>query len=438
MNVTKIQNNEDYTAVVDSICSPSASSENERALAEKTEATKSIVDAVRQRGDEALAEFTSKFDRADLAPDQFEITPQEIDAAFNEVAPELIESLKKAHANIEYYHSKNLRQSWEETQDDGSTIGQRITPIESAGVYVPGGKAFYPSSVLMNIVPAKVAGVQEIIMVSPPSYNGTIHPVVLAAAKIAGADGVFRIGGAQSIAALAYGTETIPQVLKITGPGNTFVTVAKGLVRSICDIDTEAGPSEVTVIADSSANPRYIAGEMMAQAEHDEEAASVLITIDPTHIASVPVAIQEELKTLSRVDIIQTSLTNNGRIIVARDLEEATALSNLIGPEHLAIYTEDPRAILQNITAAGSIMVGHNTTVVWGDYIAGPNHILPTSRRARFSSPLTAEDFRKVSSVIEFSDERVQSLGQDVIRMATAEELTAHARAIQMRQKDNQ
>lgn len=435
MKVTQIQNDADYALVEESICSPQESSRAEKALADKAEATKAIVDAVRQRGDEALAEFTAKFDGTDLTPEQFEVTPEEIDAAFNEVDRALIESLRKARANIESYHSKNLRQSWEETLEDGSTIGQRITPIESAGVYVPGGKAFYPSSVLMNIVPAKVAGVQEIVMVSPPSYNGTIHPVVLAAVKIAGGDRVFRIGGAQAIAALAYGTETVPQVLKITGPGNTFVTVAKGLVRSICDIDTEAGPSEVTVIADATADPCLIAGEMMAQAEHDEEASSILITTDANHIASVPRYIQKELEILSRVDIIQTSLDNNGRIIVARDLEEAAALSNLIGPEHLAIYTEKPRAVLENITAAASIMLGNNTTVVWGDYIAGPNHILPTGRRARFASPLTAEDFRKVSSVIEFTDERVQNLSDDVIRIAAAEQLTAHARAVQMRQK---
>ena len=435
MKVTQIQNDADYALVEESICSPQGSSRAEKNFADKAEATKIIVDAVRKRGDAALKEFTDKFDNADLTPEQFEVTPDEIDAAFNEVDPALIESLRKARANIESYHSKNLRQSWEETLEDGSTIGQRITPIESAGVYVPGGKAFYPSSVLMNIVPAKVAGVQEIVMVSPPSYNGTIHPVVLAAVKIAGGDRVFRIGGAQAIAALAYGTETVPQVLKITGPGNTFVTVAKGLVRSICDIDTEAGPSEVTVIADATADPRLIAGEMIAQAEHDEEASSILITTDATHIASVPKAIQKELEALSRVDIIQTSLDNNGRIIVARDLEEAAALSNLIGPEHLAIYTEKPRAVLENITAAASIMLGNNTTVVWGDYIAGPNHILPTGRRARFASPLTAEDFRKVSSVIEFTDERVQNLSDDVIRIAAAEQLTAHARAVQMRQK---
>lgn len=435
MKFTVIQTNEDLLGVQLDIQNSDLPSQDST-YNEKLNLVKDIVEDVRERGDAALAEFSANFDGVTLTPEQFEISQAEIDAAYDEVDPVLIASLEKAHKNIQYYHAKNLRQSWEETLPDGSTLGQRVTPIERAGVYVPGGKAFYPSSVLMNIVPAKVAGVNEIIMVSPPSYNGTIHPVVLAAAKIAGADRVFRIGGAQAIAALAYGTETVPQVLKITGPGNTFVTAAKSLVRSICDIDTEAGPSEVTVIADASANPRYIAGEMMAQAEHDEEASSVVITTDASHMESVPAAIEEDLKTLSRADIIRTSLEANGQIIVARNLEEATALSNLIGPEHLAIYTEKPREILENITAAGSIMVGHNTTVVWGDYIAGPNHILPTGRRARFASALTAEDFRKVSSVIEFSDARVQDLGADVIGISTAEELTAHARAVEMRLED--
>ena len=437
MDIITIHSDAEYQSVVDSICAPADTSIAERIHHEKAEATKAIVEAVRQRGDEALAEFCEKFDRVSLTPEQFEVSPEEIDAAFNEVDPTLIASLKKAHANIEFFYRKNIHQSWEETLEDGSTIGQRVLPIDKAGVYVPGGTAFYPSSVLMNIVPAKVAGVNEIVMVSPPSFNGTIHPVVLAAAKIAGADCVFRIGGAQSIAALAFGTETIPQVHKITGPGNTFVTVAKSLVRSICDIDTEAGPSEVTVIADSTANIRCIAGEMLAQAEHDVEAQSILITTDPSHIESVQAAIEEELKTLSRVDIIRTSLENNGRIIVARNEAEAVALSNLIGPEHLAVYTVNPRKTLEGITAAGSIMLGNHTTVVWGDYIAGPNHILPTGRRARFASPLTAEDFRKVSSVIEFNEARVQALADDVIAIANAEELTAHARAVEIRKQNN-
>jgi histidinol dehydrogenase len=271
-------------------------------------------------------------------------------------------------------------------------------------------------------------------MVSPPSYEGNIHPVVLAAAKLAGATRVFRIGGAQSIAALAYGTETVPHVMKITGPGNTYVTAAKAIVRSFCEIDTEAGPSEVTVIADDTANPRYVAGELLAQAEHDEEACSVLVTTSEALVPKVMDAIEAELESLSRAEIIRTSLRNTGTIIVARDMDEAVRLSNLIAPEHLAIYTENPREVLAKITNAGSIMVGESTTVVFGDYFAGPNHILPTGRRARFASPLTAEDFRKVSSIIEFTPERVKNVGPDVIRLAKSEELTAHARAVEMRQ----
>jgi histidinol dehydrogenase len=421
-------------AAVEAVLCSAASDEGREAHDEKLAATRAIVDAVRTRGDEALAEYTKAFDGAALSPGRFEVTSEEIDAATASVDPELIESLRRAHTNIEKFHAKNLRQSWEETLEDGTILGQRVTPIESAGVYVPGGRAFYPSSVLMNIVPARVAGVSEIVMVSPPSYNGDIHPVVLAAARIAGATRVFRIGGAQAIAALAYGTDTVPAVLKITGPGNTFVALAKSLVREHVDIDTEAGPSEVTVIADDSANPRFVAGELMAQAEHDEEAQSILLTTSESLADRALACVAEELESLSRRDIIRASLENNGIIVEVRDLDEAARLSNLIGPEHLAVYTESPRGVLENIRNAGSIMLGESTTVVLGDYFAGPNHILPTGRRARFDSPLTAEDFRKVSSVLEFTSERVKEVGPDVLRLARAEELTAHARAIEMRQ----
>jgi histidinol dehydrogenase len=434
MQKTIIKSDVDYEALAQQICHPADTSARERILAEKTEAVETIVAAVKKRGDAALAEFTSNFDGTELTPTQFEVSSEEINAALAEVDDALLESLRRAHENIHRFHSRNLRESWEETLPDGTVLGQRVSAIESAGVYVPGGKAFYPSSVLMNIVPAKVAGVKDVIMVSPPSYNGTIHPVVLAAAKIAGADRVFRIGGAQAVAALAYGTETIPQVLKITGPGNTYVTAAKGLVRSICDIDTEAGPSEVTVIADGDATPRMVAGELMAQAEHDEEASSVLITTSEALLDPVLEAMENELETLDRADIIRASWKNNGRMVVVRDLKEAARLSNLIGPEHLAIYTAAPRDVYADITAAGSIMLGEHTTVVLGDYFAGPNHILPTGRRARFASPLTCDDFRKVSSVIEFSEERVKAVSDDVIRLAQAEQLTAHSRCMEMRQ----
>ncbi len=434
MKKISIQSSESFDAAVAQLCHSFVRTDADRVIAEKIESVRAIVSAVHELGDDAVADYTKRFDGADLRPEQFEVAPAEIDAAMASVDAELIAALKRAHENIKRFHAKNLKLSWEEKLEDGTILGQRITPITSAGVYVPGGKAFYPSSVLMNIVPARVAGVEEIVMVSPPSFKGGIHPVVLAAAKIAGATRVFRVGGAQAIAALAYGTKTIPQVLKITGPGNTYVTAAKSLVRSIVDIDTEAGPSEVTVIADAHANPRLVAGELLAQSEHDEEASGILITDSAALCDKVAKAIDEELKTLSRRAIIEKSLAANGAMVVVRDLNEAVRLSNLLGPEHLAIYTKDPRAVYEKITAAGSIMLGEATTVVLGDYYAGPNHILPTGRRARFASPLTAENFRKVSSVIEFTSERVKQAAPDVLRLAKAEELTAHARAIEMRQ----
>jgi len=433
MKVTRIQSDEDYDKVVESLCHPSDNAEYEKMLADKVEATRNIVNGVRDGGDKALADYTEKFDGVALSPDQFEITPEELDAALDSLDDDLRGAIERAHANIEKFHSKNLRESWEEREEDGTILGQRITPIERAGVYVPGGTAYYPSSVLMNIVPAKVAGVKEIVMVSPPSFEGTIHPVVLAAARIAGATRVFRVGGAQAIAALAYGTETIPQVMKITGPGNTFVAVAKGMVQSIVSIDSEAGPSEVTVIADAASDPARIAGEMTAQAEHDPEASSVLLTTDVTHVDSVRDHLEAEMQILERKDIIRKSLENNGRIIVVRDIDEAVKLSNIIGPEHLCLYNENAREILEDITAAGSIMIGQDTTVVFGDYIAGPNHILPTGRRARFASPLTAEDFRKVSSILQFSEERMKAVSEDVMLLAKTEKLTAHARAVEIR-----
>lgn len=434
MKTIDISSDVEFDSAATAICRMQRDLESSRGIEEKLEATRAIVEGVRASGDAAVAEYTKRFDGVDLSPEQFEVSRAEIDAATESVDADLIRSLERAHDNIRRFHSKNLRESWEEELEDGTILGQRISAIESVGVYVPGGKAFYPSSVLMNIVPARVAGVPEIIMVSPPSYEGGIHPVVLAASKIAGASRVFRVGGAQAVAALAYGTETIPQALKITGPGNTYVTAAKALVRSIVDIDTEAGPSEVTVIADDSANPRFVAGELLAQAEHDEEATCILITTSEDLRERVALALEDEVASLSRKDIIQQALNANGAMVVVRDLSEAAKLSNLIGPEHLAIYTEDPRAVYDQITCAGSIMLGESTTVVLGDYIAGPNHILPTGRRARFASPLTAEDFRKVSSVIGFTPGRVKEVGEDVMRIARAEELTAHARAIEMRQ----
>lgn len=403
-------------------------------IQDKVDQTRWIVEAVRKEGDKALADFTQRFDGAELAPEQFEVTSAEIESAIKSVDPRMIQILKRAYENIHSFHSKHLRESWEETYDDGTVLGQRITPIESAGVYVPGGKAFYPSSVLMNIAPARVAGVKEIIMVSPPSYKGGIHPVVLAAAKIAGATRIFRIGGAQSIAALAYGTETVPAVTKITGPGNTFVTAAKALVRGVVEIDSEAGPSEVVVLADDHANPNYVAAELLAQAEHDEEAMAVLITPSARLIEAVKKRIEEETARLPRKSIIEASLSHCGVLIQTRTMQEAIDLTNLYAPEHLSVQVEYPRNLVDKIKHAGAIMLGAMTPVAVGDYYAGPNHILPTGRKARFASPLTAEDFRKTTSVLYYSKERLQKDAADIRAFAEAEELQAHARSIEVRQ----
>ena len=402
-------------------------------LQEKLDAVRGIVDAVVTRGDMAIAEFSASFDNVPLAPAQFELHKEEIDAAMATVDPQLVAILQRAYDNIHRFHSQHLRESWEETFDDGTILGQRITPIDTAGVYVPGGKAFYPSSVLMNIAPARVAGVREIVMVSPPSFNGSIHPVVLAAARIAGATRVFRVGGAQAIAALAYGTETIPRVEKITGPGNTYVTAAKALVRSVVDIDSEAGPSEVTVLADATANPAFVAAELLAQAEHDEEASCVLITTSEALAEAVQAVLAVEITRLPRRSIIERSLRDNGAIFVTQTMEEAVRLTNLIAPEHLSIQTVNPRETAAEIKNAGAMMLGAMTPVAVGDYFAGPNHILPTNRRARFSSPLTAEDFRKVTSILYYSQERLQRDAQDIMTLANTEELQAHARSIEVR-----
>jgi len=406
---------------------------SDKGLQDKLDAARWIVDAVRKSGDTALIEITERFDGVSLTPEQLELSPAEIDDAVAGVDPKLRAILERAHENIRRFHAKHLRESWEEIADDGTVLGQRITPIESAGVYVPGGKAFYPSSVLMNIVPARVAGVKEIVMVSPPSYKGSIHPVVLAAARIAGVSRVFRVGGAQAVAALAYGTERVPAVTKITGPGNTFVTAAKSIVRRVVDIDSEAGPSEVVVLADENARPDFVAAELLAQAEHDEDAMGMLITPSAALADAVLARIASELDRLPRREIIEASLRRQGVIITTRSMEEAIDLTNLVAAEHLSIQTEFPRKIADRIQHAGAIMLGPATPVAVGDYYAGPNHILPTNRRARFSSPLTAEAFRKTTSILSYSHERLRRDAQDIMELAAVEELQAHARSVEVR-----
>jgi histidinol dehydrogenase len=433
MKLTEIRDDVTLAAVVKRITGRSEDADDTSQEAEKLAATQSIVNDVRARGDAAVAEYTERFDRVKLDPEQFEVTINDMEEALKSVDRETLAALERAHENISAFHEKNLRQSWEETAPDGTILGQRITPIESVGLYVPGGTAFYPSSVLMNIVPARVAGVKELIMVSPPSFEGGIHPLVLAAARIAGASRVFRIGGAQSIAALAFGTETIPSVLKIAGPGNIYVTLAKRLISSICDIDKEAGPSEVIVLADDTSDPDQVALELLAQAEHDEDARAMLITTSMDLLAAVRESIDKHLETLSRAGIIRKALSECGETFIVRTIEEGVQLTNLIAPEHLSIQAEDPRALFDAIQNAGCAVLGGGTSVAVGDYYAGPNHILPTGRRARFASPLTAEDFRKVTSIISFSPARMREVGDDIIRLATAEKLDAHARAVEIR-----
>ncbi len=395
-----------------------------------------IVQAVRDRGDAAVAEYTERFDGVTLAPNQFELTREEIEAASEQVPRHLIAMLERAQENIRGFHARNLRESWEERMADGSMYGQRVTPMQSAGVYVPGGKAFYPSSVLMNIVPARVAGVQEIIMVSPPSYKGSIHPAVVAAARLAGATRVFRIGGAQAIAALAFGTEQVPAAVKITGPGNAYVTAAKAMVRGAVDIDSEAGPSEVAVIADGDANPAHIAAEMLAQAEHDEDAMCLLFTTSEAVADATVEQLRLRAPQLKRAAIIEKSLEQFGGVVVTPDLDVAIELVNFVAPEHVSIQTEYAQRIADKIVNAGAVMIGSLTPVAVGDYYAGPNHILPTMGRARYSSPLSAEDFRKVTNVMLYSRERLLRDAHDIEEMATLEGLEAHAESVTMRLKD--
>lgn len=400
---------------------------------DKLEAVQAIVDDVRARGDVAVAEYTERFEKISLSPSQFEITEEDMSKALAEADQELVAALERAHDNIRRFHEKNIMQSWEETAEDGTMMGQRVTPIESAGVFVPGATAFYPSSALMNLVPAKAAGVKDIIMVSPPTYNGTIHPLALAAARIGGATRIFRISGTAGIAALAYGTETIPRVVKITGPGSAYVTLAKRLVSNVCAIDKEAGPSDVVVIVDDKAEPKLAAIELMSQAEHNADSPTTLIALSRSKVEEVQQAIESLLPTLSRADYIRQSLDGCSAAFVVRSLDEAVRLTDIIAPEHLAIQVDVPMKIFDKVRNAGAIMIGANTPVAVSDYYAGPNHILPTGRRARFSSPLTVEDFRKVTNFVSYSRDRIRQDADDIIMLAKAEKLTAHAKAVELR-----
>lgn len=394
---------------------------------------RSIIEDIKARGDEAVFEYTKKFDRAEITTDNFQVTEEEIRAAYKEVPPELLDVVRKALVNIRAFHEKQKQNSWITTTEKGTILGQKITPMQRVGVYVPGGKAAYPSSVLMNIVPAKVAGVEEVIMTTPCNAQGKVNPVVLVAANEAGADRIFKVGGAQAIAALAFGTESIPKVDKIVGPGNIFVALAKKAVYGNVSIDSVAGPSEILVLADETANPRYVAADLLSQAEHDEMASAVLVTTSEDLARKVSAEVDGFLKILSRREIIQKSLDNFGRILVARSRQEAIDAANEFAPEHLEIVMRDAFEVMTKIRNAGAIFIGEYSSEPLGDYFAGPNHILPTSGTARFFSPLSVDDFVKKSSIIHYSREALKEIHKDIEQFAKCEQLTAHANSIAVR-----
>lgn len=390
-----------------------------------------IIDDVRRRGDEALREYTAQFDKAELA--DFRVSDEEIEAAVAEVGDEFRGAIASAAIAIEEFHQRQVQQSWFTTIEGGVLIGQQVTPIERVGIYVPGGRACYPSSVLMNAIPAIVAGVAEIAMVVPPDADGRVNPYTLAAAAEVGVDEIYKVGGAQAIAALAYGTDTIARVDKITGPGNAYVTAAKKLVMGDVGIDMLAGPSEVLILADETAEPMFVAIDLMAQAEHDPRAATYLVTTDEDLPARVEIALRELLAGSSRADVIERSLTDNGVVIVCPDIDVALDAANLIAPEHLEVQMADPFELLGSIKNAGAIFLGPWTPESVGDYVAGPNHVLPTGGTARFSSPLSVDDFVKKSSVLSYSLQGLEADGATVMTIAEAEGLEAHAAAVGIR-----
>lgn len=400
---------------------------------EQEATVKEIVQAVRQDGDSALFGYTRKFDGFDENAANVEVSQAEVGEAYQAVPPELLDVIRKALVNIRDFHERQRRQSWITTTDKGTILGQRIIPLEKAGVYVPGGKAAYPSSVLMNIVPAKVAGVDQIYMATPCNKEGKVNPAVLVAAKEAGADRVFKMGGAQAIAAFAFGTESIPKVDKIVGPGNIFVALAKKEVYGNVSIDSIAGPSEVTVLADDSANAHYVAADLLSQAEHDQLAAAVLITTSGELAKKVSEEVDAYLRALSRRDIIQQSLDNFGYIMVTDTMEEAIAAANEIASEHLEIVTRDAFEVMTKIRNAGAVFIGEYSSEPLGDYFAGPNHVLPTNGTARFFSPLGVDDFIKKTSIIHYSRQALEEIHDDIEQFAKCEQLTAHANAIAVR-----
>ena len=392
-----------------------------------------IITDVRTNGDQAVFACTKKFDKWDVTAETIRVTEAETEEAFASIEEEFVMVMKRAAANIKAFHEKQLRNSWIDTRQDGSLLGQRILPLATSGVYVPGGKAAYPSSVLMNVIPARVAGVKKIVMTTPASADGKVNPGTLVAAKIAGVDEIYKVGGAQAIAAMAFGTQSIPKVDKITGPGNIFVALAKKACFGYVSIDSIAGPSEILVLADETANPRYAAADLLSQAEHDELASAILITTDEKLAAAVNEQIECFLQTLSRKEIIQKSLDNYGYILVAASMEDAIEAANAIASEHMEILTKDPYAVMTKIENAGAIFLGDYSSEPLGDYYAGPNHILPTNGTAKFFSPLNVDDFMKKTSLISYSREALAKAHKDIELFATREGLTAHANSVSVR-----
>ena len=392
-----------------------------------------ILANVKSRGDDALFEYTRNFDKADINPSNIVVTQEEIDEAYSLVDDKLLDVIRKALVNIRDYHEKQKQYSWFDSKPDGTILGQKVTALSRVGVYVPGGKAAYPSSVLMNVMPAKVAGVEQIVMCTPPDKEGKVYPTTLVAAKEAGVDVIYKVGGAQAIAAMAYGTASVPKVDKIVGPGNIYVALAKKAVFGYVSIDSVAGPSEIMVIADETANPRFVAADLLSQAEHDEMASAILVTTSEELAKKVSAQIDEFLKELSRSEIISKSLENYGYILVADSIDEAIEVANDIASEHLEIVTKDPFNVMTKIKNAGAIFLGEYSSEPLGDYFAGPNHVLPTNGTAKFFSPLSVDDFIKKSSIISYSREALELIHNDIETFAKEEHLTAHANSIHVR-----
>ena len=395
-----------------------------------------IIQNVREKRDEAIFEYTLKFDGATIDQDNIRVTEEEIKEAYEQVDPKLLDVIRKALVNIRDYHTKQKQYSWFDSDESGIILGQKVTPLKTVGVYVPGGKAVYPSSVLMNVIPAKVAGVSNIIMTTPCGKDGKVYPSTLVAAKEAGVDAIYKVGGAQAIAALAFGTESIPKVDKIVGPGNIYVALAKKAVFGYVSIDSIAGPSEIMVLADETANPRFVAADLLSQAEHDEMASAILVTTSETLAEQVSVEVDKFVETLSRKEIIRKSLDNYGYILVADTMQDAIDTVNEIASEHLELVTKNPFETMTKIRNAGAIFIGEYSSEPLGDYFAGPNHVLPTNGTAKFFSPLGVDDFIKKSSIISYSREALKPVYKDIVQFAECEKLTAHANSIRVRFED--